>query len=204
MQFTPSRAARIGVAPGPEGVARPQGTCPYVGTVDTLAENCQGPTRGAGFARFGSALGRTRIRSCTHTLARARSPRSAPRESPGARMGVVLQAVPVPRSEAELDAGVRMPEAGLEPARGCPHQLLRLACLPFHHPGRGYWSKTCCGSSRHATAAHHRSSQTPERPCCTLRPRRNPGQVQVYTRQREGSAGCDGHVLAAYIDDQHA
>ena len=23
---------------------------------------------------------------------------------------------------------------GLEPPRGCPHQPLKLACLPFHHP----------------------------------------------------------------------
>src|SRR3989344_4861829 len=28
-----------------------------------------------------------------------------------------------------------VPGRGLEPPRGFPHQLLRLACLPFHHPG---------------------------------------------------------------------
>ena len=28
-----------------------------------------------------------------------------------------------------------MPGRGLEPPRDCSHQLLRLACLPFHHPG---------------------------------------------------------------------
>jgi hypothetical protein len=29
-----------------------------------------------------------------------------------------------------------MPEAGLEPARDYSHNLLRVACLPFHHPGK--------------------------------------------------------------------
>ena len=33
-----------------------------------------------------------------------------------------------------LERGV--PGAGFEPARPCGHQLLRLACLPFHHPGQ--------------------------------------------------------------------
>jgi hypothetical protein len=36
-----------------------------------------------------------------------------------------------------LEAGIGrlMPGARVELARGCPHQLLRLARLPFRHPG---------------------------------------------------------------------
>ena len=30
-----------------------------------------------------------------------------------------------------------VPEAGLEPARGCPHRILSPARLPFHHSGTG-------------------------------------------------------------------
>jgi hypothetical protein len=28
-----------------------------------------------------------------------------------------------------------VPEAGLEPAQGCPHRILSPARLPFHHSG---------------------------------------------------------------------
>ena len=34
-----------------------------------------------------------------------------------------------------------MPVAGLEPARGCPRQILSLMRLPFRHTGV---SQTCC------------------------------------------------------------
>ena len=31
--------------------------------------------------------------------------------------------------------GLMVPKPGVEPGRPCEHQLLRLACLPFHHFG---------------------------------------------------------------------
>jgi hypothetical protein len=32
-----------------------------------------------------------------------------------------------------------VPEAGLEPAQGCPYRILSPARLPFHHSGTKVW-----------------------------------------------------------------
>jgi hypothetical protein len=38
--------------------------------------------------------------------------------------------------------GLLVPEAGLEPAQGCPYRILSPARLPFHHSGTA--GKTTC------------------------------------------------------------
>ncbi len=42
----------------------------------------------------------------------------------------------------------RMPAAGLEPARGCPRQILSLMRLPFRHAGLLMQRKYCSTSGR--------------------------------------------------------
>jgi hypothetical protein len=37
--------------------------------------------------------------------------------------------------EGQEKFGLMVPKPGVEPGRPCEHQLLRLACLPFHHFG---------------------------------------------------------------------
>ena len=44
------------------------------------------------------------------------------------------------KNSLKTNQGVSMPAAGLEPARGCPQQILSLPRLPFRHAG--LWSVT--------------------------------------------------------------
>ena len=72
-------------------------------------------------------------------------PRALPRPSMGAHPRFARRALgssPPPGTWKVNDppfggslALLLMPGGGLEPPRPCEHQYLKLACLPFHHPG---------------------------------------------------------------------